>query len=150
MTSKFQQLFDVWSKHIPLVTAMGVTFCERDDHWFLEAPLAPNSNHMGTGFGGSIASLATLAGWAQTWMLLPSPEAIEIVIAESCVRYLKPALGLLIATAEAPGEAGIERFLQRLEQRGRASIDLITHVHSNNVAAATLKGKFVATLKTKR
>lgn len=149
MTSRFQTLFNIWSSHIPLVSAMAIEFHENGPDWYLEAPLEPNSNHMGTGFGGSIASLATLAGWAQTWMLLPSPEDVNIVIANSSIRYLKPATGSLIATAVAPEHAAVERFLNRLEQRERAGIELDTHVHSNGVAAATLKGKFIATLKTR-
>ncbi len=147
MTTRFQQLFNIWSSHIPLVSAMGIELHENDHDWYLEAPLEPNSNHMGTGFGGSIASLATLAGWAQTWMLLPSPEDVHIVIARSSVRYLKPATGSLVATADAPDQRDIKRFLNRLEQRERGSIELDTHVHSNGVAVATFSGKFVATLK---
>ncbi len=147
MTTRFQQLFNIWSNHIPLVSAMGIEVHDNDHDWYLEAPLEPNRNHMGTGFGGSIASLATLAGWAQTWMLLPSPEDVHIVIARSSVRYLKPATGSLIATAETPDQSDVERFLGRLEQRKRAGIELNTTVQSNGAAAATFSGKFVATLK---
>ncbi len=143
MTPRFNTLFRVWSEHIPLVSAMDIRLQEEAEDWYLEAPLAPNRNHMGTGFGGAIASLATLAGWAQTWMMLPIPENMDIVVARSDIRYLKPATGTLIATADIPLQDNTERFLDRLEKRGRASINLTTHVHSNDVLSATLNGKFV-------
>ena len=48
--------------HIPISKAMGVEVVERSEAAItLSAPFAPNINHQGTVFGGSIASVATLA-----------------------------------------------------------------------------------------
>src|SRR5690606_33240492 len=50
---------------IPLARAMGVRVERCDSEGLvLTAPLEPNHNHLGTAFGGSLAALATLAGYA--------------------------------------------------------------------------------------
>ena len=60
----------------------------------LTAPLAPNHNHLGTAFGGSLATLATLAGYTLLWLELGDRES-HIVIQESQIRYLAPVRGEL-------------------------------------------------------
>ena len=48
--------------HIPLVAQMRVRVASLDEKGLtLTAPLAPNINHERTAFGGSLASLMTLA-----------------------------------------------------------------------------------------
>ncbi|HKE43757.1 MAG TPA: YiiD C-terminal domain-containing protein, partial [Steroidobacteraceae bacterium] len=49
---------------IPLTRHIDVRIAGYDqDTLTLLAPLAANSNHKGTAFGGSLFSLAVLAGW---------------------------------------------------------------------------------------
>ena len=49
---------------IPLARAMALRVAAYDgDSLALAAPLAPNVNDKGCAFGGSLASLMTLAGW---------------------------------------------------------------------------------------
>ena len=76
-------------ENIPLARAMDVRFDELTPlSAQLSAPLEPNLNHHGTGFGGSLASLALLAGWAARDLLVP-------------VR-LAAARGELVANARVP------------------------------------------------
>ena len=50
---------------IPLVREMQIEVLgEAEGRLRLRAPLAPNVNDKGSAFGGSLASLMTLAGWA--------------------------------------------------------------------------------------
>ena len=52
-------------REIPLARAMALTVAGYDGATLaLAAPLAPNGNDKGCAFGGSLASLMTLAGWA--------------------------------------------------------------------------------------
>jgi thioesterase domain-containing protein len=52
-------------EHIPLTRALAVEVVEVGlQRVQLAAPLAPNRNHRQTAFGGSVASLAMLAGWS--------------------------------------------------------------------------------------
>jgi thioesterase domain-containing protein len=49
---------------IPLSEALGVRLESFDGHALLvSAPLQPNHNHQGTGFGGSVYSVAVVSAW---------------------------------------------------------------------------------------
>src|SRR5271154_6985155 len=77
----------------------------------LRAPLAPNANHKGTAFGGSLYSVAVLTGWAWvTRYLAARGLAADAVIQESSVRFLSPVQGELRACTAAPPEAQIDKF----------------------------------------
>ena len=60
---QLNQLRNVLHEEIPLTKAMGVEVNSYDGHCLvLSAPLDPNTNHKDTAFGGSLYSLAVLAG----------------------------------------------------------------------------------------
>ena len=61
-----------WLKEsIPLAAAMQIEALQFDGQQLeMRVPLAANVNDKGTGFGGSIAALATLAGWSLTTLYL--------------------------------------------------------------------------------
>src|SRR6185437_14612968 len=82
---------------------MGIVVESADDSAVvLRAPLAPNANHKGTAFGGSLYSVAVLAGWAWATRYLASRGvAADAVIQESSTRFLAPVEGELRATAAA-------------------------------------------------
>ncbi|MFT3734045.1 MAG: YiiD C-terminal domain-containing protein [Rhodocyclaceae bacterium] len=141
-----QALLDYLYAHIPLSQAMGVSVQSLEaGSVTLAAPLAPNINHRGTAFGGSISTLATLAAWSLlrvgTDTLDPLPR---LVIRRNTVDYSQPIEGDFTATAKAPGAAVWDRFLETLQQRGRARITLSATVQCGGVAGATFVGDFVA------
>ena len=55
----------------------------------VEAPVALNSNHLRTAFGGSINAVATLAAYGFLWLEL-NDAAAHVVVAESSIRFLRP------------------------------------------------------------
>ena len=113
----------------------------------LRAPLAPNANHAGSAFGGSLFSVAVLAGWA--WLtrhLVLEGIQAEAVIQESHMRYLKPVRGELRAVLAAPPHAEIEKFRRMLRRSGRGRIRLHVDVLDGRVAAARLEGTFAAAI----
>ena len=58
-------------EHMPLTRALGVSVLAAGQQGVnLAAPLAANINHQSTAFGGSLASLAILAGWSWVWVHL--------------------------------------------------------------------------------
>ena len=115
----------------------------------LSAPLAPNLNHRGTAFGGSVASLAILAGWS--WLLTrvvdrrPMPR---LVIQEQIVEYLAPIDAAFEASCPAPAEAAWCRFLRSLDERGRGRLELAAEVTSEGRVAARFRGLYVAIAET--
>jgi thioesterase domain-containing protein len=133
-------------ERIPLSLLMGVTVeAAGDDGVRLAAPLEPNLNHRGTGFGGSLSALAILAGWSTVWVGLRSePAAYHIVIAENTVVYTAPAEGALRAECGAPDPALWERFVRTARARGRARIELTVEVTAAGRGVATFRGVYVA------
>lgn len=68
---------------IPITQAMGVRVESYDgQQLILRAPIALNHNHLGTAFGGSLNTLATLAGYGFLWLEVGDPGC-HVVIRES-------------------------------------------------------------------
>ena len=132
--------------HIPLSAAMQVKVEKADlNEIRLAAPLAPNINHTGTAFGGSIATLATLAGWSVlrllTDHLTPAPR---LVIRRSKVEYIAPIDGAFVAISCAPNDEGRAKFLHQLADKGKARLSLEVAIVCNQRIRATQRGDFVA------
>lgn len=130
---------------IPLTRAMGVTVAGFDTAGLtLRAPLAPNLNHKHTAFGGSLATLATLAGWALLQLLLREHPPATVVIQESTVNYLHPVASGFEARCALPPPDALDRFRRTLERRGVARIGLDVLIPSGNEIAVRFHGQFVA------
>lgn len=135
------ELQDYLYEHIPLSKAMEVTVRDVRPCVVLDAPLAPNINHRGTGFGGSIATLATLAAWSVVRLIIP--EGVRLVIAREEVDFVAPVTGDFSAIAEVSPEDA-ERFLMSLSRRGKARLTVEATVRGDGVACAQFRGQFVA------
>lgn len=130
---------------IPLVGQMQVRVTAFDAAGLtLTAPLAPNINHERTAFGGSLASLATLACWGYLWLLLEDEPRMHMVVNEAHMRYLKPVTAALTARCEAPAAEALQRFLDTLQRRGKARIELKAAMLQEGVLCAEYSGSFVA------
>lgn len=110
----------------------------------LGAPLAPNINHERTAFGGSLASLATLACWGYLWLLLEDRSGMHMVVNEAQIRYLKPVSGDLNAWCPAPAEKYLKKFMDTLGRRGRARLSLRAEFLGEEILLAEYSGSFVA------
>src|SRR2546423_15126088 len=77
-------------EQIPITRAMGLRVVANDESGFtVEAPVALNSNHLRTAFGGSINQLDTLAAYG--FMLVElNDNAAHVVVVESTVRFAPP------------------------------------------------------------
>ena len=129
--------------HIPLVAQMQVEVTAFDAAGLrLRAPLAPNINHERTAFGGSLASLMTLACWGYLWLQLEDAMPLHIVVKEAHVDYLKPVHGALDALCPPPEAAAWEKFQQMLARRGKARIELKAEIAQDAVPAARYSGSF--------
>jgi len=131
-------------QQIPITSAMGVKVAAYDEAGLLlTAPLEENHNHLGTAFGGSISSLATLAGYALLWLELGDHTA-HIVIRSSSLSYQKPIRGDLHALCHHPLPDDLTAFKARLEKSGKARISLTVTLSENGTACATYQGEYVA------
>jgi thioesterase domain-containing protein len=132
---------------IPLTRAIGLRVLEADDRALtLGAPLAPNVNDKGCAFGGSLASLLTLAGWGLVRLRLGAVAAAsDIYVQDSTIRYTAPLwCDLRVRAALAEGQSW-QDFEQAFAARGRARVQLVAAaLAEDGSAAATLEARFVA------
>jgi thioesterase domain-containing protein len=120
----------LWEQ-IPLTKAMGLEVVEASAaKVVLKAPLEPNHNHKATAFGGSLYSLAVLAGWSLLWIRLKQ-AGLEghVVIANTDVQYLKPVVDDFQATAIAD-EMAMALAVQVFRNRGRARVMVTSQIGS--------------------
>jgi thioesterase domain-containing protein len=91
------------------------------DSLSLLAPLAANVNDKDCAFGGSLASVMTLAAWG--WLMLRTAEAgqvADVYVADSQIRYLSPLYSDLRAVARLAEDEDWGATLRCLAERGRA------------------------------
>ncbi len=140
-----RRLAALWADGIPLAGAMAVEIRRLDaDFITLAAPLAPNRNQMGTAFGGSLQSLATLAGWGAT-LITAGHAARQVVIRAAEMRFHKPVSGELLAEAAVPAPAAAAAFRSTLAGRGYARLSVpVAVLGPSHGIAASFVGEFVA------
>ena len=134
-------------ERIPLARAMDLRLHHYDhDGLALAAPLAPNVNDKGCAFGGSLASLMTLAGWALVELELKRRgEDCDVFVGDSHVRYLEPVWEDFRAEARLAEGSSFASFFETLAARGKARIDVRCEVPGcGERPAATLEARFVA------
>ena len=131
------------SDKIPLATAMGVRVVTLEP-LMLEAPVALNSNHLGTAFGGSINAVATLAGYALLWLALHDDPSVHVVIAESSIRFLRPVRKTIRAVCCRPEDSAMTTLKSDLAAQSRGRIRLRVRVEESGASAAEFEGLFVA------
>ena len=131
-------------EQIPITRAMGLRVIANDERGFtVEAPVALNSNHLRTAFGGSINAVATLAAYGLLWLEMNDP-AVHVVVAESSVRFLRPVREKIRAICLRPLANDLEVFRIRFVEKGKARIALRVNVMEAGQIAAEFEGMFVA------
>lgn len=133
---------------IPLTAAMQIDEVDyTGNQLVLSAPLEPNLNDKGTGFAGSIASIATLSGWCllTLWLRERDIEA-DVMIAKSEQRYLAPVTDRLKATATLPEDHEVERFWKRFQEKQRARLPISVAL-GNETVFFELDGDYAAFLR---
>jgi thioesterase domain-containing protein len=140
-TSEAEKYFH---EQIPITRAMGVRVVAYDENGFtIEAPVALNSNHLRTAFGGSINAVATLAAYGLLWLELRDP-AVHVVVAESSIRFLRPVREKIVAICRPPDMDEWTAFRTRFAEKGKARITLNVNVVEEGQTAAEFEGIFVA------
>ncbi len=132
-------------EHIPITRHMGMTVLAVDDVQIsLLAPYAPNINHRETIFGGSIASLGILAGWALLWAKLQREETPNrLVIQSSSTNFIKPATDAIVACCQCDRARWL-KFYTTLQRHGKARITLNAETRCGETIVATHTGQYVA------
>lgn len=141
-----ENLRDYLYSQIPLSKAMSVEIKQANLSGVeVTAPLAPNSNHMDTAFGGSLGTLLILSGYAYLFHRLQM-NGIEchVLIKECKTDYLLPVQEELRAICMAPEEVNYAKFLSTFQRRGIARIVLTAYIETVKGKACLFSGEFIA------
>ena len=130
---------------IPLSEAMQFTIDSLDNEAIrVSAPLEPNVNIHGTGFAGSIYSVAVLTGWALcTHILEDAGLDAELVVAKAEIRYRAPVSGELNCATTV--DIGVrDAFLRTTREQGKGFLQL--EIAVGDTPQAVLTATFCALL----
>lgn len=138
-------------ERIPLARAMQLAVPRYSgDELEMTAPLAPNINDKGCAFGGSMASLLTLAGWGLIELGLRAEGFdCDIYVGDSQLRYHEPVWGELRGSARFVEADALAAVVASLRERGKGRADVVCEIAGDRRAAATLTARFFARLRSK-
>ncbi|MGH8126726.1 MAG: YiiD C-terminal domain-containing protein, partial [Rhodanobacteraceae bacterium] len=118
------------------------------DELEMTAPLAPNINDKGCAFGGSMASLLTLAGWGLIELGLRAEGLdCDIYVGDSQLRYREPVWGELRGIARFAETGALPRVVAAVREQGKGRADVVCEIAGDQGPAATLTARFVAKLR---
>jgi len=132
---------------IPLTRTMGIrVITTGPQQLILEAPLAPNVNHLGTVFGGALHTLPTLACYAVLWTLLVEAGVDgHVVVKSSGAQYRQPVRDTFRAVCARPTTDLAAAFIDELRRFKKARMDLTATVEgTGGKPAVDFQGTFVA------
>jgi thioesterase domain-containing protein len=132
---------------IPLARAIQLRVADwNGDRLRMSAPLTPNINDKGCAFGGSLASLMTLAGWGLIVLKLRSlARDCDVYVQDSTIRYLAPVWSDFAAEARLADGESWDTFLAVLAERGRSRLRVTCRVPlAAGADAVTFEARFVS------
>lgn len=132
--------------HIPLTQAMQVSVLSIEPQQLvLAAPLQPNINPHHTVFGGSVATMTTLAAWCLLHTRLADEGVVNsLVVRHSSLDYDKPTAGDFKAMASLAEPEHWDMAMEMLKQRGKAKIAVLAVLDYDGQITARFRGEFVA------
>ncbi|MBV0933027.1 YiiD C-terminal domain-containing protein [Marinobacterium weihaiense] len=146
MTTDTHDFLDWLKTQIPLLEHLGIERLDWDGQALeVPTPLAPNVNDKGTGFGGSQAAIATVAGWCLTTLCLKERGLVcDVVIADSHLKYLKPVTDDFVTRVSLDEAARADELAERVRERGKAKLALTVEVICKEQVCMRLEGIYVA------
>jgi thioesterase domain-containing protein len=143
-----QALQDYFHVHIPLSKAMAVEVEVATPQVVrLVAPLAPNTNHHGTVFGGSASAVAVLSAWGLLHVAMVDANInAELVVQKSSTSFELPITGEFVAEATPPAPEKWQRFLSTLTKYKRARISIHSILICGGKKVGEFEGDFVASI----
>ncbi len=142
--SHLEEINTYLNRYVPLFQAMQARLEQCDDSGLrMRAPLEPNINDKGIAFGGSMAAIAALTGWALTRITLREHnEQAEIVITEGVLKFLRPVRGEIVTECERPQTSMSEAFIESYRRRGKARWTVEVVVRAEGEKAMTFTGHY--------
>ena len=141
-----EDLIEYLHQHVPQTRNMGFKAGELcADSLTLEAPLSVNLNDKQTAFGGTLATLCTIAGWTMVSVICrDSRFDIDIVVAESRIRYLAPVrCDPICARAMRPSNADVTSLLSNLDGKGFGALTIDAMVKGDQPESVLFSGRYM-------
>lgn len=128
---------------IPLSQFMQVKVVHADQkHIELQAPLGPNHNHVGTAFGGSLATMMVLAAYCQLFKIIN--ETGHVLLKTSTMNYIHPVTGNIRSVCFAPTADIVQKFQDTFSKKGKGRLVLTSQILlADNRVACEMTGEFV-------
>lgn len=138
-----QALQDKLHAEIPMSKYMQVRVVRANEHEIeLECDLAPNHNHVGTAFGGSLATLMVLAAYCQLFEIIN--ETGHVLLKNTSMNFIYPVEETLRAVCKAPGLDQVKKFQEAYSKKGKARLELTSQiVLADGRVACQMTGEFV-------
>ena len=132
--ARLQQIID--TRIVP-AAAMGVRISGfTGDGITLSAPLEKNLNHHGTAFGGSLYSIAAVAGWALLEMCSEEAQlAADIVVSNASVSYLAPVTSDYSVRVYSQNPRDVNDAIAQCRKDGKAAVTLLGSIEQNGFEA---------------
>ena len=154
-----EQMTQLLRDTIPLCGFMNITVNSLDETSIeVFAPLEPNKNVHGTGFAGSLYSLAVVSGWALiqnkiTLAVNPLEYTTELVLKQATIHYKRPVVSSIQLTTrfEKHGEHLLNdaKINDALQHPGKLYLPLQITIKSNGAKCATVDAHYVVVAKNK-
>jgi thioesterase domain-containing protein len=133
-------------EQIPLTKSLGLSIVSIDERGALiRAPLAPNLNHLGGAFGGSLSTMMILSGYI--WLyhaLLKNNHHAHVILFKEESEYLLPVKTDIEVLAFAPSPADWKKCEESFLRKGTGRLILHSEISLPEGIAARFKGEFVA------
>ncbi|WGX97825.1 YiiD C-terminal domain-containing protein [Nocardioides sp. L-11A] len=127
---------------IPVLDAMGVEVVEAGRNTVAaRLPAAPNVNHFGTAYAGSLFTVAEVLGglYASTSLVL---EGAVPLVKSLTIDFLRPATTDVVSRATLSDEV-IDRVLAETAERGKSDFELVTEVtDAEGTVVARTRGRY--------
>lgn len=136
---------------IPITAAMQMRIIGWDGQTLqMSAPLGPNVNDKGCAFGGSLASVMTLAGWALVRLAIERAGLdCDIYVQDSTIRYLLPVWSDFVASARLHHDDSFADCFNALRSRGKGRLSVHCEIPgADGAVACVLTARFVALLRS--
>ncbi len=142
-----QSLENVYHELIPISQHMGIKVRNyTGSELTLVAPLASNINHQLSAFGGSLFSIAALAGWGMMQLKLCEENLdANTVVAGGDVSFSLPVSEELYCTCSLPDDW--QFFLEKIRDRGKGTVGMISTITVGKNTAMQFNGRYVVSLR---
>lgn len=137
-------------REIPLSKEMGIAVLEASEaRVSIRAPLTPNINYSGTGFGGSLYSVAVLSAWLLLRMSIVNGglDFETLVIQSGQADYLIPVEESFEGVASWIDDDARTRFLSGLVRHRQFRTNVAAQIICRDRTCAKFSGRFVARVR---